>query len=482
MSSVPVRRQFAAGAQVAVLPRILPGDDCRFASQNGVPAEVPFVAENQASAAQRRHGSRTISGLSSAAFHLTLLVLLGACLLPAGRGGDREILLSFSGRQAPELLENFSFSPAINVVDTSDTRQDELVPEEDSVALPVVEPTLFSIEDANATVGDLLAVGSRASRGGRSASPDGPEGEGSASPGKPSASGTSGQSEFFGISAYGNEFVYVLDMSTSMLEKSRYGRTRVQVAAEELIRSVDNLAEDQKFFVILFCYQTRLLFDRNSAVPKMVTATPSNKRLLRAWLRQIQMAPGTDPRLGVLTALRMKPSAIFLLSDGEFNGREKKNGNLIPGNPKVEQIVAAQNRHSTPIHTIAFEDKSNRKRLRRLAEATGGTHRFVSSNDQHDELLDELKSEDSDDAVQAMQSIAKSGDMIGAARRRRAAPILIGMLAADDAESRDWAHRALLAISNGRDLGPEGEPPTEQEIKESQKRWARFWRKLANSS
>ncbi len=276
-------------AQVPVLSRILPGDDRRFTSQNGTPADVPFVAENQVSAAQRRHGSRAISGLSSAAFHAALLVLLGACLLPAGRGGDHEILLSFSGRQAPELMEDFSFSSAVDLVDTSATRQAELAPQEDSVALPVVEPTLFSIEDANAAVGDLLAVGSQASHGGRSASPDGPKGQASASSGKPSASGTSGQSEFFGISAYGNEFVYVLDMSTSMLEKSRYGRTRFQVAAEELIRLVDNLTEDQKFFVILFCYQTRLLFDRNSAVPKMVPATPSNKRVLRAWLRQIQM-------------------------------------------------------------------------------------------------------------------------------------------------------------------------------------------------
>jgi hypothetical protein len=77
----------------------------------------------------------------------------------------------------------------------------------------------------------------------------------------------------------------------------------------------------------------------------------------------------------VLTALRLQPDAIFLLTDGELNG-QRRNLHRIPGNPPLEAIISAQPR-STPIHTIAFEDEGNRERLRRVAESTAGTHRFV---------------------------------------------------------------------------------------------------------
>jgi hypothetical protein len=79
----------------------------------------------------------------------------------------------------------------------------------------------------------------------------------------------------------------------------------------------------------------------------------------------------------VLTALRLQPDAIFLLSDGELNG-QRRNLHRIPGNPPLETIIAA-NRVGTPIHTIAFEDEGNRERLRRVAEHTDGTHRFVQN-------------------------------------------------------------------------------------------------------
>ena len=183
------------------------------------------------------------------------------------------------------------------------------------------------------------------------------------------------RTSFFGVSANGKQFVYVLDMSTSMGERTRYGRTRFQVAAQELMRCVDALQSDQEFYVILFCYRTLFFSTDNSSTPTLVKATAANKRLLKVWLSQIRLNSGTDPRLGVLTALRLQPDAIFLLSDGELNG-QRRNLHRLPGNPPLESIISGH-RRGTPIHTIAFEDEGNRARLRRVAESTDGTHRFV---------------------------------------------------------------------------------------------------------
>jgi hypothetical protein len=218
-----------------------------------------------------------------------------------------------------------------------------------------------------------------------------PNAGGSVERGDQGDSGTGrGTAEFFGITAYGTKFVYILDMSTSMSKRGRYGYTRFQSAAFELMRSLDKLALPQDFHVILFSYQTRLMFDGRSRIPRMLPATPNNKQRMRRWLSTIRVAPGTDPRLGLIAALRMKPDAIFLLTDGEFNGR-RKNLVRLPGNPTVEEIVAASDGLLVPIHTIAFADKGNRDRLQQLSAATGGRHRFVSGDAHPDLVVDEVR-------------------------------------------------------------------------------------------
>jgi hypothetical protein len=173
----------------------------------------------------------------------------------------------------------------------------------------------------------------------------------------------------------------------------------------------------------------------------------------------------------------MKPSAVFLLSDGEFNGQ---NMNLqdLPGNPPVEQIVANSRRLHVPIHTIALEDKRNRKRLRRLALATGGTHRFVTSDTSFDVLIEDLTSKHPEDVVYAVQCIAKGAKTLGQRQQYRSAQILIGLLATGNAHLRILAHQSLLALSAGEDFGPDGKQPTKEEIQDAQQRWASYWRKL----
>lgn len=194
--------------------------------------------------------------------------------------------------------------------------------------------------------------------------------------------GGGSQARYFGVTAAGDRFVYALDISTSMDEgggPSAEG-SRFERATAELLRSVEALSSDQQFYVFLFCYRTRHMFDKQVATPRMVPATEANKRRLREWLSRVSTGGGTDPRTALFLALKLRPSAIFLLSDGEFNGR--RNGRrfqALAGNPSVTDVVAACPGTPSPIHAIAYEDQQNRQIMSELAEQTSGSYRFIPS-------------------------------------------------------------------------------------------------------
>ncbi len=200
--------------------------------------------------------------------------------------------------------------------------------------------------------------------------------------------------EFFGSHAYGNRFVYILDVSTSMTarEHERFARAR-----DELIRSVSKLSPKQSYYVFLFCWQTSRMYaypNRHSNKKRdtsrwktleFVDATPENLGKLRRWLYDVKLGSGTDPRRALSLAHSMKPDAVFLLSDGQFNRPVHAIGGegwistyKIPFESTVPEGVrfALAN---VPVHTIAFENPFTRKAMKKIADATGGTTRYVKT-------------------------------------------------------------------------------------------------------
>lgn len=143
------------------------------------------------------------------------------------------------------------------------------------------------------------------------------------------------------------------------------------------MRSIQNLSPNQEFYVILFASETRPMFDRR--VPQMMPATAENKIQLARWLLNVPNSSGTDPRAALRTGLRLNPSSVFLLSDGQFNGQmNRRNSQGLNGNPSVEEIVKENRRGDIPIHTIAL-DYNGESRMQTLAQSTGGTYRYVKS-------------------------------------------------------------------------------------------------------
>ena len=188
------------------------------------------------------------------------------------------------------------------------------------------------------------------------------------------------QIDFFGTRAFGTRFVFVLDISYSM--DARQGQ-RFRRACEELLRSVSNLKQGQSYYVFLFCWQTEEMF--YDPVVKYVEVAPGHVQKLHDWISSIRLGPGTDPRRALALAQRMKPDAVFLLSDGHFNkpswprhdtGWIDERGETFEAN--VQEGVESFYRN-TSIHTIAFENPFTLAAMQDIADATGGNCRYIKT-------------------------------------------------------------------------------------------------------
>ena len=184
--------------------------------------------------------------------------------------------------------------------------------------------------------------------------------------------------EFFGTRAYGNRFVFLLDISYSM--KARNGE-RFQRACDELLRSVSRLRGGQRYYVFAFCWDTVVMFrDRSNDYARV---SPNHVEKLRRWVYNVNLGAGTDPRRSLALAHQMKPDAVFLLSDGHFNQptASKTEVGWIDqrGEPFAADVQEGVQRLYTeiPIHTVAFENPFTVAAMRQIARATDGKCRYI---------------------------------------------------------------------------------------------------------
>ena len=160
------------------------------------------------------------------------------------------------------------------------------------------------------------------------------------------------EAEFFGISAEGNQFAYVVDVSGSM------AGGKFEKAQQELLESIDGLEDHQKFFIVFF----------NTAShpqPKdgLIRATDENKYLVKKWVMQQVPSGGTDPLESIERAMKKRPEAIFILSDGNFDFSV------------VTAVETLNTQFDVPIHTVAFVVDAHT--LKQIAEENQGTYRHM---------------------------------------------------------------------------------------------------------
>ncbi|MHB1558053.1 MAG: vWA domain-containing protein [Isosphaeraceae bacterium] len=160
------------------------------------------------------------------------------------------------------------------------------------------------------------------------------------------------QTSFFGLRAQGQFFVYVIDCSESMIDEDRFARATMEVR-----RSVLALKPPQQFEVIFFNEESMPM----PGGPRPRSADTQGKGQLLTWLRIVEPDGGTDPRAALRQALSLRPSAIFLLSDGAL-----PDGTV--------EAVTHSNTHRIPIHCVDMSGGEGGNHLQRIARNSGGQY------------------------------------------------------------------------------------------------------------
>lgn len=156
---------------------------------------------------------------------------------------------------------------------------------------------------------------------------------------------------FFGSRAEGTFFVFVVDRSGSMADAGRWLRVR-----SEMQRTLQSLQFPQRYLVIFYN-------DEASTMPGGIPASAGHATTNRtlSWMRSVVPEGPTDPREAMRMALGWKPSAVFLLTDGEFPAG-------------TADAIASYNRADTPIHCIDLAGGSGRPALEQIARDSGGEY------------------------------------------------------------------------------------------------------------
>lgn len=170
--------------------------------------------------------------------------------------------------------------------------------------------------------------------------------------------GAGGGVGFFGTTARGKSFVFVVDCSGSM-QGSRFKR-----AISELRNSISQLEPDQKFQIVFFNDQALPLVHSIHA-DRLIPANRMELKEVYEWIDNQSANGGTIPDDALIRALALKADVVFFLTDAE----------QVPRN--VRNLIADSNKHGSTVHTIAFGHKGGETLMQGIAADHHGRYRFV---------------------------------------------------------------------------------------------------------
>lgn len=165
------------------------------------------------------------------------------------------------------------------------------------------------------------------------------------------------QTSFFGVVGGGNRFVYVVDVSGSMMGP------KLERLKLELEKSVAMLPDDAEFSIAFFSDGAQVI-DQGWMV-----AQRDRQRAIAA-IRLQDCDGGTDPTRALdfaFTTLSPLPDCVFFMTDGLMD-------------PHVVDHVRALNagRVKTVFHTIGFGEPGAEPVLRQIADENAGTYTYVA--------------------------------------------------------------------------------------------------------
>ena len=178
------------------------------------------------------------------------------------------------------------------------------------------------------------------------------------------AVGDGSGSSFFGLTAAGEKFVFVVDASGSMNRpfqgdgKTLFGRTKL-----EILKCVTQMSSQKQFFIVFFNDETIPM-----PADRLMHATKENQLDYLRWMARAKAGGTTEPGDALMLALRLKPDVIYFLTDGAFKYR-------------VIDRVRQMNRKQVSIHTVSFGgDERAADFMQQIADQNNGSYHFVSAN------------------------------------------------------------------------------------------------------
>ena len=274
--------------------------------------------------------------------------------------GFREVGIRLRPSEGTAESPNAAASPAPAEQNAARPTADPLSTADAADALDDPAP-LEPAEPAVATLGPGPGAGGgpAAPTGGAFDAPTGPV----ADPGSLGGAAKRGVTEFFGIRAAAESFVYVVDKSGSMDAAAEFA-----VAKREVLASLDTLGPRQKFQVLFFNGGLAPMEERGRKEGGFYLATNFNKTLARQFVGAQTPGGGTEPLAALEAALELEPDAIFFLTDGKRT--------LSPGDFSALRRL---NRGDARIHCVRFghgPDTIRDNAINRLASEHGGGYQY----------------------------------------------------------------------------------------------------------
>ncbi len=288
--------------------------------------------------------------------HVVILVTLGLITIQIVSKESVQIV----GQTIPvDALENFDSQANLQIQST-----DSSLFESSSVTVqPKFDSVIFDESEAHIEIADNMDV-SNILNGPRFMANLTNEGAGFGQAGQGNGEGEGEPASFYGISATGQSFVFVVDRSMSMDGQKWLS------AQTELIRSISELSTEQSFFVNFFNHESTPIFNLKGKRERLLVASPEEIEKAREWIYEIGPFGNTSPIDSMKQALRLNPDVIFLLSDGIFRDgtlEYLRSHNQDRGTGKPNIVV----------HTIAYGDQAGAALLEQISIENGGKFKIV---------------------------------------------------------------------------------------------------------
>jgi Mg-chelatase subunit ChlD len=170
---------------------------------------------------------------------------------------------------------------------------------------------------------------------------------------------------FFGLEAAGEKIVYVCDRSASMAEPAG---VPLAEAKRELLASIAALGDSRQFHLI-FYNERQSMFAAPGSRGRPLFADEGTLREVRRFVEATSAAGGTQHEQAILTALKLAPDVVFLLTDADA----------------THDLTAAEFERLSErlgrarLMVVQFSGDAGRRspRLAQLAERSGGGYRVV---------------------------------------------------------------------------------------------------------